>query len=341
MSFVYPWVLWGIPLLLWLLRGRISRRSLPVPSLRLWANAEVGWARYLWVPVALRRLVVVLLLLALARPQAGSTYSLDVSEGIAIQLLVDVSSSMDMSVSSTDGSRSSRMEVAKEMVARFIGGDGETLMGRPEDLIGLITFARYADTRSPLTFGHEALLQIVRDLEIQERPNEDGTAYGDALAIAAARLKNLEELQFGQSSISGETIQSKVIILLTDGENNSGAHLPIEAAGLAKEWGCRIYAISLGDSAINAEDLVKSDNLTPAEQTLQHISEETGGIFRQASDYESLLSVYQEIDRLERTEISTRSFDRVAEWFALPLGLALLCLLLALTLEATVLRVVP
>ncbi len=341
MSFVYPWVLWGIPLLLWLLRGRISRRSLPVPSLRLWANAEVGWARYLWVPVALRRLVVVLLLLALARPQAGSTYSLDVSEGIAIQLLVDVSSSMDMSVSSTDGSRSSRMEVAKEMVARFIGGDGETLMGRPDDLIGLITFARYADTRSPLTFGHEALLQIVRDLEIQERPNEDGTAYGDALAIAAARLKNLEELQFGQSSISGETIQSKVIILLTDGENNSGAHLPIEAAGLAKEWGCRIYAISLGDSAINAEDLVKSDNLTPAEQTLQHISEETGGIFRQASDYESLLSVYQEIDRLERTEISTRSFDRVAEWFALPLGLALLCLLLALTLEATVLRVVP
>lgn len=341
MSCVYPWVLWGIPLLLWLLRGRISRRSLPVPSLRLWANAEVGWARYLWVPVALRRLVVVLLLLALARPQAGSTYSLDVSEGIAIQLLVDVSSSMDMSVSSTDGSRSSRMEVAKEMVARFIGGDGETLMGRPDDLIGLITFARYADTRSPLTFGHEALLQIVRDLEIQERPNEDGTAYGDALAIAAARLKNLEELQFGQSSISGETIQSKVIILLTDGENNSGAHLPIEAAGLAKEWGCRIYAISLGDSAINAEDLVKSDNLTPAEQTLQHISEETGGIFRQASDYESLLSVYQEIDRLERTEISTRSFDRVAEWFALPLGLALLCLLLALTLEATVLRVVP
>ncbi len=341
MSFVYPWVLLGIPVLLWLLRGRVSRTSLPVPSLQLWSNSAVGRARYLWVPVALRRLVLVLLLLALARPQAGSTYSLDVSEGIAIQLLVDVSSSMDMSLQTADGARSSRMEVAKELVARFIGGDGESLMGRPNDLLGLITFARYADTRSPLTFGHEALLQIVRDLEIQERPNEDGTAYGDALAVAAARLQNLEELQFGQSSIQTDTIESKVIILLTDGENNSGAHLPIEAAGLAKEWGCRIYAISLGESDMNVGDLVKGDALTPAEQTLKFISEETGGIFRQASDFESLLSVYQEIDRLERTEISTRSFDRVAEWLGLPLGLALLCLLLALTLEATVLRVVP
>ena len=341
MSFVYPWVLIGIPILWWLLRGRIKRSSLPVPSLQLWSDSKPGRARYLWVPVALRRLVLAFLLLALARPQAGSTYSLDVSEGIAIQLLVDVSSSMDMSVQAKGGARGSRMELAKEMVAQFIAGDGDTLQGRPSDLIGLITFARYADTRSPLTFGHEALLQIVEGLEIQERPNEDGTAYGDALAVAAARLQNLEEMQFGQSSIEVDTFESKVIILLTDGENNSGAHLPIEAAGLAKEWGCRIYAISLGESASNVGDLVKSDILTPAEQTLQFISKETGGIFRQASDYESLLSVYQEIDRLERSEISTRSFDRVAEWFGLPLGLALFCLLVALTLEATVLRVVP
>jgi Ca-activated chloride channel family protein len=341
MSFEYPWVLMGIPLLWWLLRGRVSRSSLPVPSLQLWSNTNPGRGRYLWVPIALRRLVLALLLVALARPQAGSTYSLDVTEGIAIQLLVDVSSSMDMTVPAEDGSRKSRMELAKEMVARFIAGDGDSLVGRSNDLIGLITFARYADTRSPLTFGHEALLQIVDDLEIQERPNEDGTAYGDALAVAAARLQNLEELQFGKSSIQVDSIESKVIILLTDGENNSGAHLPVEAAGLAKEWGCRIYAISLGESDRNAGDLVKSDALTAAEQTLQFISEETGGIFRKASDYESLLSVYQEIDCMERSEISTRSFDRVAEWFWLPLGLALLCLLIALTLEATVLRVIP
>ncbi len=341
MSFVFPWVLLLIPVVLLLLRGRLRRTSLQVSSLGLWSDADVGRARYLWIPVFLRRLVLVLLLVALARPQAGSTYSIDVSEGIAIQLLVDVSSSMDMNVRDLDGQNRSRMEVAKEMVQRFISGDGETLQGRSEDLLGLITFARYADTRSPLTFGHDALLQIVSSLEVQERPNEDGTAYGDALALAAARLQNIEELQFGSGSVDVDAIESRVIILLTDGENNSGAHLPLEAAGLAKAWGCRIYCISLGDTAGEYSSKVQIDKLTAAEQTLKHISDETGGIFRQATDYESLLSVYEEIDRLERSDIATRSYDRVAEWLWLPLGVALLSLLIALILEASVLRVVP
>ena len=341
MSFLYLWVLLLIPLLLWLLRGRLRRTSLQVSSLGLWSDVDAGRARYLWIPVFLRRMTLVLLLLALARPQAGSTYSMNVSEGIAIQLLVDVSSSMDMNVRDLDGQNRSRMEVAKEMVQRFISGDGDTLHGRGEDLLGLITFARYADTRSPLTFGHDALLQIVSSLEVQERPNEDGTAYGDALALAAARLQNIEELQFGLGSVEVDAIESRVIILLTDGENNSGAHLPLEAAGLAKAWGCRIYCISLGDTRVGFSGEVQIDKLTAAEQTLKHISDETGGIFRQATDYESLLSVYEEIDRLERSDIATRSYDRVAEWFWLPLGLALLSLLIALILEASVLRVVP
>ena len=341
MSFLYLWVLLLIPLLLWLLRGRLRRTSLQVSSLGLWSDVDAGRARYLWIPVFLRRMTLVLLLLALARPQAGSTYSMNVSEGIAIQLLVDVSSSMDMNVRDLDGQNRSRMEVAKEMVQRFISGDEDTLHGRGEDLLGLITFARYADTRSPLTFGHDALLQIVSSLEVQERPNEDGTAYGDALALAAARLQNIEELQFGLGSVEVDAIESRVIILLTDGENNSGAHLPLEAAGLAKAWGCRIYCISLGDTRVGFSGEVQIDKLTAAEQTLKHISDETGGIFRQATDYESLLSVYEEIDRLERSDIATRSYDRVAEWFWLPLGLALLSLLIALLLEASVLRVVP
>ena len=341
MSFLYLWVLLLIPLLLWLVRGRLRRTSLKVSSLGLWSEVDAGRARYLWIPVFLRRMTLVLLLLALARPQAGSTYSMNVSEGIAIQLLVDVSSSMDMNVRDLDGQNRSRMEVAKEMVKKFIAGDGNTLQGRSEDLLGLITFARYADTRSPLTFGHDALLQIVSSLEVQERPNEDGTAYGDALALAAARLQNIEALQFGQVSESADAIESRVIILLTDGENNSGAHLPLEAAGLAKAWGCRIYCISLGDTRVGFSGEVQIDKLTAAEQTLKHISDETGGIFRQATDYESLLSVYEEIDRLERSDIATRSYDRVAEWLWLPLGVALLSLLIALILEASVLRVVP
>lgn len=341
MSFVYLWVLLLIPVVLFALRGRLRRTSLQVSSLGVWADEDAGRARYLWVPVGLRRLALVLLLVALARPQAGTTYSLDVSEGIAIQLLVDVSSSMDMNVRDLDGRNSSRMEIAKELVERFIAGDGDTLKGRSDDLLGLITFARYADTRSPLTFGHDALLQIVRSLDVQERPNEDGTAYGDALALAAARLQNIEELQFGQGTVQVDSIESRVIILLTDGENNSGAHLPLEAAGLAKAWGCRIYCISLGETDTRSTGGVQIEQLTAAEKTLKHISDETGGIFRQATDYESLLSVYEEIDQLERSEIATRSFDRVAEWFWLPLSLAILSLLGALILEATVLRVVP
>lgn len=339
MSFVHIWVIFLIPVLLFLLRRRINRTSLPVSSLRLWNEDDDGKARFLWIPIALRRITLALLLIALARPQAGSTYDLDVSEGIAIQLLVDVSSSMDMNAGGMGDK--TRMEVAKEMVERFIAGDDETLGGRPDDLLGLITFARYADTRSPLTFGHEALLQIVRNLDVQERPNEDGTAYGDALAVAAARLQNIEELQFGQGSVKVDAIESKVIILLTDGENNSGSHLPVEAAGLAKEWGSRIYCISFGDSDYRPAGSIQIEKLSAAEQTLKHISDETGGIFRQAHDMESLLSVYQEIDTLERSEISTRSYDRVAEWFWLPLGLAIISLLTALILEATVLRVVP
>ena len=341
MSFVHAWVLLLIPVLLFLLRGRLRRTSLPVSSVGLWPDGSAGRARFLWIPIYLRRLVLILLLVALARPQAGSSYDMEVSEGIAIQLLVDQSSSMDMNIIDSDGKNRSRMEVAKELVERFIAGDGDNLQGRSEDLIGLITFARYADTRSPLTFGHDALLQIVRNLEIQERPNEDGTAYGDALALAAARLQNLEELQFGQNSMQADSIESRVIILLTDGENNSGAHLPVEAAGLAQAWGCRIYCISLGDTPVGGSGKVEIEELSAAEQTLQHISRETGGIFRQASDYESLLSVYEQIDELERSEISTRSYDRVAEWFWLPLAVSLVCLLSALILEATVLRVVP
>jgi Ca-activated chloride channel family protein len=340
MSFAHIWVLLFIPLVLWLLRRRRQRTSLTVASVKLWPEQEAGKARWLWVPIFLRRLAIVLALCALARPQAGTTFEAEVSEGIAIQLLVDVSSSMDMTVMGLDGKKTSRMEVAKEMVQRFIAGDGETLEGRPNDLIGLITFARYADTRSPLTFGHEALLNIVRNLAIQERPNEDGTAYGDALAIAAARLKNLEELDFGSHRV--DEIESKVIILLTDGENNSGAHLPLEAAGLAKEWGCRVYIVSLGESSTTGlSGELNTEPLSAAERVLEHIANETGGLFRKAYDFESLMSVYAEIDELERSEISTRSFDRVAEWFWLPLACGLAALFFALILEATLLRVVP
>jgi len=341
MSFQNPWLLALIPVFFWLFRRKKLRTSVTVDAIAVAPNLEPGRARYLWLTVYLRQLSVLAVLVALAGPRAPASFDREVNEGIAIQLLVDVSSSMDMNTKSATGQKVSRMELAKEIVEKFVAGDGDTLAGRPHDLIGLITFARYADTRSPLTFGHEALLQIVRNLEIQERPNEDGTAYGDALAIAAARLKNLEELKHRKDLVDLDAIKSRVIILLTDGENNSGAHLPIESAGLAKAWGCRIYSISFGESfqAINEASIIEM--LTPSEKVLEHISQETGGLFRKAYGYESLRLVYEEIDQLERTEITLRQAEHLASFTWLSAAIALTALTLSLILEATWLRVAP
>ena len=341
MSFQNPWLLALIPVFFWLFRRKQTRTSVTVDAIAVAPNLEPGRARYLWLTVYLRQLSVLAVLVALAGPWAPASFDREVNEGIANQLLVDVSSSMDMNTKSATGQKVSRMELAKEIVEKFVAGDGDTLAGRPHDLIGLITFARYADTRSPLTFGHEALLQIVRNLEIQERPNEDGTAYGDALAIAAARLKNLEELKHRKDLVDLDAIKSRVIILLTDGENNSGAHLPIESAGLAKAWGCRIYSISFGESfqAINEASIIET--LTLSEKVLEHISKETGGLFRKAYGYESLRLVYEEIDQLERTEITLRQAEHLASFTWLSAAIALTALTLSLILEATWLRVAP
>lgn len=341
MSFAMPWVLLLTPLpLIVVLWRRRQRPTLSVSSLQLWEHASSGRARFLWIPPLIKTLGLTLLIVALARPQAGTDHAVEVSEGIAIEMLMDVSSSMSMDMKLSDGLSKPRIEVAKELVERFIAGDGEGLEGRDGDLIGLITFARYADTRSPLTLGHNALLSIVRDLTIQERPNEDGTAYGDALALASARLKQLDDPEVRKMrSLEGE-IASRVIILLTDGENNSGSHLPLEAAGLAQEWGCRIYSISLGDRPRGTNERAIAQK-SEAERILEHISSETGGVFRTATDYDSLLAVYKEIDDLERARIVSRTYTHVSEWFWVPLSAAAGFLVFAFWLEATWLRTVP
>ncbi len=134
----------------------------------------------------LKALSLVLLTIALARPQRHDMTQGIPKEGIAVELVVDVSSSMDISMPFEDTTMS-RMEVTKQVVEQFVGG-GEGLDGRPNDLIGLITFARYADTVCPLTLSHDSLMYFIQELEIESRPNEDGTAFGDAIALAAGRL---------------------------------------------------------------------------------------------------------------------------------------------------------
>jgi Ca-activated chloride channel family protein len=339
MTLAYPWILLLLPLAGFLVLRARRHESLPAASADLWRQFGPGRARFLPFLTFCKLLTLFGIILALSRPQAGSSRSYESTEGIAIELLVDISSSMDFTIMRPDGKRTTRMEVAKEMVERFIVGDGDGLAGRSHDLIGLITFARYPDTRSPLTSGHRALVEIVRQLEIQDRPNEDGTAYGDALSLAAARLHHLDELESDEEVSVQEEIKSRVIVLLTDGENNSGNHLPLEAAALAKEWGCRVYVISLGQELASLPS--ENDALSPAEEILERISMETGGLFRQADDYASLLGVYEEIDQLETTRIETRTHEIVAEWFWIPLSVAALAFALLLLLESTWLRLVP
>jgi Ca-activated chloride channel family protein len=340
MNFVHPalfWLLLLCPLLL--LKER--RQGLRFPTLEVWKNSGTSRRqKWIWFPSWLRLLAAVLLITACAQPQHELESKVQETFGIAMEILLDISSSMSFSMN-YEGQPRERIAVAREVLANFIVGDSDSLPGRPDDLIGLITFARYADTLSPLTYSHDALAEMIGDIEVNERPNEDGTAYGDALALAAARLRHLEELGEKQAA----NVESKVILLLTDGENNCGRHLPLEAAGLAKKWGFRIYTISISDPPKTQREFVDEElfylpeQMSEAQRILNRMAEETGGIYRIATDYDSLLSIYAEIDQLEKSKIKTVAHLETKElyhWFALA---GLLLLLTEGALRSTILRV--
>ena len=327
MTFSFPWVLLLLPAALLLLR-RQPFRAVTVSSLAGWQNAEqprrVRWLILLRI---LRTLACALLIIAMAGPRMERAISEKTHQGIAIEMLVDISSSMDRNITGKSGEKTTRMEAAKKTVGQFIAN-------RPDDLIGLITFARYADTLSPLTFGHSALIQLTGDIKIQDRPNEDGTAYGDALSLACAHLDRMNDWS-KENEDSATQVQSKTVILLTDGENNCGLHLPQEAAALAAQWNIRLYTIALGDAA------EKPDELTDGEQLLQTISDATGGAFWKIYDLESLSDAYETIDRLEKSEIKNttalrKEYRGMFLFFSTP---ALLLLITAQLLSATLLRI--
>ncbi len=283
---------------------------------------------------AARFLALVLLIIALARPQQGQERVRDLSQGIAIEMVLDRSGSMGEEMA-FDGQIMNRLEVVKRVFNEFVLGNGDTLEGRPNDLIGLVVFAGYADTIAPLTLGHDALVSLVEKVEMPREENEDGTAIGDALALAAARLKTAEEEQIKVNARLGKSyeIKSKIIILLTDGNNNRGAQTPEDAAKLAKEWGIKIYTIGIGgDPASSASQGVFGAFILPGrnemnDKVLKEISKATGGIYQRADSAESLREVYDEIGRLETSEIESLRYLDYQERF-LPFALAALLLLL-------------
>lgn len=355
-----PWallLLLLIPLMLWW-QWRQSRRR---GTIRFSATDEAVQAgrsiRQLlaFTPTVVRVIAFVLLVIAIARPQKGSEQVQEVSEGIAIEMVVDRSSSMGAEMR-FQGQRLNRLEVVKLVFHDFVLGAGN-LKGRENDLIGMITFAGFADTICPLTLGHDLLPTYLQTVQLASQardqngvPYEDGTAIGDALALAAARLETAEETFAKQASNRSDNykIQSKIIILLTDGRQTAGERQPLEGAALAKEWGIKIYTIAVGGSGDRAGGGSFFDRLMSmgrrAEvdvETLQAIADETGGRFYAAEDAQALTQIYEEIDKLERTEIETIRFTNYEERF-LPFALAAMLLLaLEMILNQTIFRRIP
>ena len=352
MRFASPWAFLALVIvsLILLYLSRCGKRgSIHFSSLRNARAAGGSLRRRLAVlPLMFRLLAILLLVVALARPQMGREKVKDVTKGIAIEMVLDRSGSMGAEME-YGGGRLNRLEVVKRVFEEFVMGNGAELSGRPNDLIGMIAFARYADTMAPLTLGHGALIRFLDSVDLVKRRNEDGTAIGDALALAAARLKTAEE-DIAKYSDGGEKeydIKSKVIILLTDGQNNYGRRMPLEAAKLAAEWGIKIYAIGVGSrKGVKTVRTLLGSFKVPSgggvdTGTLEAIAERTGGIARVAEDEESLRVIYAEIDELERSEIESVRYVDYRELFVPFTIAALVALLLEVLLAATILRRIP
>ena len=329
-----------LPILIFRQYRQRRENAIPYSSVSLFEGVSKTWRqRILFLPPLLLFLSLALIITALAKPMTEVVNERQDRQGIAIEILIDVSSSMSFNIKYGD-KELPRMEVAKKVVEEFILGDGDTLSGRPDDLLGIITFARYPDTICPMTLGHTAVAHMVRQIKTNERMNEDGTAYADAIMRGVARLKIMER--------NPETdIASKVIILLTDGENNSGDALPMSAGTFAQQYGVKVYAISI-DSEPKKEITKNADGTLsgPPEMSanaklLEKIATMTGGIYRTAWSHDSLKAVYKQINELEKTKMKAVNYTDTKSAFAGFIIAALVLLSLYYFLQSTVLRVSP
>jgi Ca-activated chloride channel family protein len=282
------------------------------------------FGRLVWL---LSVLAGALMIIGLARPQRTHSRTEVSANGIDIVLGLDVSGSMQALDFQIDHQRVNRIEVVKSVVSKFIDE-------RSDDRIGLIAFAGAPHLVSPITLDHDWLQQNLERVTIGA--DDDGTAIGSAIAAGVNRLRLTPA-------------KSKVLILLTDGVNNTGKISPLAAAEAARAMGVKIYTIGVGvrgfapipvrDAAGNTRLMTMKVDVD--EKTLQAVAQETGGKFYRATDTDSLHKIYEEINRFEKTAQTVQKFERTEELYPIALMASLAILGLSLTLQQTRLRRLP
>ena len=364
MSLHSPWVLLlllVLPLQAYLSVRKKSSATVKFSSLDSIRPCHASWRLKLRpLLVVTKMAALTLLIIAMARPQQKTVLSEVSTEGIAMEVVVDHSGSMETEMDYYSR-KLNRLDVVKKVLNDFISGDKKSLGGRGGDLIGLVTFARFADTTCPLVLGHNVLLEFLKQTDIVKIESENATAIGDAVTLAAARLKKAEQ-ELHQRKIrlglGGENprqnekepdfkIKSKIILLLTDGRNNACEFDPIQAAKLAKQWGIRIYTIGIGSA--NAYTTIRTmmgSFKVPSQQDLdegllKRIADETGGFYARADDAKMLTEVVKKIDNLEKSQVKSVQYAQYSEnfeWWALA-GLILLAF--EMLAGCTVFRKIP
>lgn len=331
MIFKTPSFLLLIPLLLLPLTYLYFLRRPPAftfPSAAFAAGLRPTWRmRLRHVPFFLRLVVLTLFIVALAGPQSVLEESKFKAEGINMALVLDTSTSMAAEDFTINGQRINRLEVIKSVLKDFI-------MQRPNDRLGLIAFAAKPYTVSPLTSDHAWLLSNLERVKFGLM--EDGTAIGSAIAAGVARLRRAEG-------------KSQVIVLLTDGVNNSGKIEPLESAEAAAALGIKIYTIGAGTKGLAPypmQDLFgrtvyQNVKIEIDEDTLKAIAQKTGGEYFRATDTDSLKSIYGTIDKLEKVKFEESSYRQVDELFDRVLLLALAIFLMEVILARTVFLRIP
>ncbi len=340
MSFAYPLAFVALaPLLFaaWRLFRRGRRGGIRFSAFGRLPPASAGWrARVAAFAPVLLVAGLLLLVFALARPRRPLAHGTRTVDAIAIVMAVDVSGSMEALDLTPKGEsfskETTRLAIVKRLFAQFVER-------RPDDLIGLVTFGGYAATRAPLTADHEALLHVLKGVEVPAiafdaqgqaiSGDEQMTAVGDGLATALARLKEAG-------------LKSKIVILLSDGVSNTGAVEPEEAAEAAQKMGVKVYAIGVGTASrqtpfmgrtIFGRPAIQYADTTFDEKQLKAIAKTTGGRYFAVNDKAALEKALDEISTLETTTIESDVYDRWTEFFPPLLAAGSLFVFLAVTLS--------